>query len=108
MTSTIKEHLIAARATPGEWRYDIQYGPDGEANYAWLYDETGSLVTTLRTHQAAKIVRSMNSAPEMLEALKALRLQALQSNLNSAANEWGREAIKMSSAAIAKAEGRQP
>lgn len=21
----------------GEWRYEIQYGPEGEANYAWVY-----------------------------------------------------------------------
>lgn len=46
------------------------------------------------------------AAPDLLEALKALQLQALQSNVNSAANEWGREALEMAKAAIEKAEGR--
>jgi len=37
------------------WRYDIQYGPDGEAIYAWVYDETGRMVGTMRTFHAATI-----------------------------------------------------
>jgi hypothetical protein len=46
------------------------------------------------------------AAPEMLEALKALQLQALQSNVNDPANEWGREALVMAQVTIDKAEGR--
>lgn len=43
------------------------------------------------------------AAPDLLEALKALELQALQSNVNSTSNEWGREALDLARAAIAKA-----
>lgn len=50
--------------------------------------------------------RLIAAAPDLLEALKALRLQALQSNVNSAANEWGREALEMANDAISRAEGR--
>ena len=46
------------------WRYDIQYGPEGEANYAWVYDETGNMVGTMQTYQAVKIVKRMNAARE--------------------------------------------
>lgn len=55
--------------TPGEWRYDIQYGPNGEANFAWVYDEAGEMVGTMRTRKAAKIVSTMNAAPDILAAL---------------------------------------
>ncbi len=44
------------------------------------------------------------AAPELLEALKALRIQALQSTVNDRANEWGMEALGLAHAAIAKAE----
>lgn len=46
------------------------------------------------------------AAPQLLAALKALHLQALQSTVNDPANEWGAEALEMSRAAIAAAEGR--
>lgn len=39
---------------------------------------------------------------ELLETLKELLLQALQSELNSPANEWGYEAIQRSSTVITK------
>jgi len=42
---------------------------------------------------------------ELLEALEALLLQALQSELNSASHEYGSEAIDNARAAIAKAKG---
>ena len=48
--------------------------------------------------------RLIASAPDLLAALKALHLQALQSELNSPANEWGYEAIELATAAIARAE----
>jgi hypothetical protein len=47
-----------------------------------------------------------DAAPELLDALTSLRLQALQSGLNDPANEWGREAISKANAAIAKATGQ--
>lgn len=45
------------------------------------------------------------AAPDLLEALKSLQRQALQSDVNDPANEWGREALEMTNAAIAKATG---
>lgn len=65
------------------WRYEIKYGPEGEDNYAWMYDDTGKMVATLQTYQAAKIVRNMNAASEMLEALdKASQLASVASDWN--------------------------
>lgn len=43
------------------------------------------------------------AAPDLLAALKALHLQALQSDMNNPADEWGYEAIQLATAAIAKA-----
>jgi hypothetical protein len=48
--------------------------------------------------------RLIAAAPDLLAALKALHLQALQSELNDPANEWGYEAIQKAAAALAKAE----
>lgn len=45
----------------GRWRFDIQYGPDGEANYAWVYDEAGRMVCTAKTQDAAHIVEAVNA-----------------------------------------------
>lgn len=53
----------------GEWRYDIQYGPEGEANYAWVYSGKG-MVATCKTHHAIAIVNAMNDATA-LSALSA-------------------------------------
>jgi hypothetical protein len=50
-----------AEAVPVTWRYDIQYGPDGEANYAWVYDEHNNLVCTAKTHHAIAIVQRASS-----------------------------------------------
>jgi hypothetical protein len=41
------------------WRFAIQHGPDGEANYAWVYNGK-DLVATMRTHHAYSIVEAMN------------------------------------------------
>jgi hypothetical protein len=46
------------------------------------------------------------AAPDLLFAIKSLRLQALQSTVNSPENEWGMEALSLANAAISKAEGR--
>jgi hypothetical protein len=43
------------------WRYSINYGPEGEDNYANVYAPDGILVGNLRTHHAAAIVERMNS-----------------------------------------------
>lgn len=41
------------------WRFDIQYGPEGETNYAWVYNGK-DLVATMRTHYAESVVEAMN------------------------------------------------
>lgn len=41
---------------PG-WVYAIQYGPEGESDYAWVYDETGRMIATMRTRDAARFAR---------------------------------------------------
>ena len=51
-----------------------------------------------------EIERLRASNTELLAALKALQIQALQSNVNDG-NDWGREALGMTRAAIEKAEG---
>lgn len=43
------------------WRYDVQYGPEGEAAYAWVYDAGGHMVGTMRLHHAVAIVDAMNT-----------------------------------------------
>ena len=60
---------------PG-WRYDIQYGPDGEANYAWLYCGA-EMVATMRTYNAHKICERMNASPvrSAQEAVSDLDIQ---------------------------------
>jgi hypothetical protein len=47
--------------------------------------------------------RLIAAAPDLLAALKALEIQALQSDVNEHSNEWGREALGMARAAILKA-----
>lgn len=43
---------VAARG----WRYEIQHGPDGEADYAWVYDDKNNMVCVAKTHHAIAIV----------------------------------------------------
>ncbi|MFC5385135.1 hypothetical protein ACFPLB_04045 [Aquamicrobium segne] len=45
----------------GRWRFDIKYGPEGEAKYAWVYDETNRMICTAKTHDAACIVEAANA-----------------------------------------------
>ena len=46
------------------WRYSINYGPEGEANYAMVYDDAGMLVGNLKTYHAIAFVSAMNAAPQ--------------------------------------------
>ena len=62
--------------------------------------------TAITAEHAATIVAAVNGRAELLAALKALELQALQSNVNSPANEWGREALALARAAIISAEAQ--
>ncbi|WP_038367777.1 hypothetical protein [Bosea sp. UNC402CLCol] len=73
--------LSAIAASPEEgWHYSINFGPDGEANYANVYAPNDAFVGNLKTHHAAMIVAGMNAAAsatsqrdEALAALKAAR-----------------------------------
>jgi len=44
------------------WRCEIQYGPEGEANYAWVY-RGKDMVATMKTHHAIAVVNAMNGSP---------------------------------------------
>lgn len=45
---------------PEIWRYEIQYGPEGEDNYAWVYCGQ-KMIATMPTWNALEIVEVMNS-----------------------------------------------
>jgi len=51
---------------PVKWRFVINYGPDGETDYANVYDERGQYVANLKIHHATAIVESMNNKPSAL------------------------------------------
>ncbi len=53
-------------ATAGPWSYEIQYGPNGEAIYAWVYYHN-LMVCTMKVHHARLIVEAVNA----YEPLKA-------------------------------------
>jgi hypothetical protein len=44
----------------GAWHYEIQYGPEGEANYAWLY-RGAEMVATMKTHHAAALTAALEA-----------------------------------------------
>jgi hypothetical protein len=46
-------------SAPLAWRYEIQHGPDGETDYAWVYDLGNNLVCTTKTRHAIAIVDAM-------------------------------------------------
>lgn len=54
MTETLNEKAL--------WRYSINYGPEGEANYAFVYDADGHLVSNLKTNHAIAVVAAMNAS----------------------------------------------
>lgn len=46
-----------------EWHYEIKYGPEGEANYAWLY-RGNEMVATMKTHHAVSLSAALAAAEE--------------------------------------------
>lgn len=60
MTSTI------ALTEPVAWRYEIKHGPDGEANYAWVYSGK-EMVCTTKTHHAIAIVKAATELTTLLQ-----------------------------------------
>ena len=99
--------MTSAGHTAGPWSIDRQ-----EPGELWIAgdgrDHPVCMVTAAGfvTERDEADARLIAAAPDLLAALKALELQALQSNVNSPSNEWGREALDLARAAIEKAEGQ--
>ena len=64
----------AAKRTEA-WRYSINYGPEGEANYAFVYDGGGHLVSNLKIHHAIAVVEQMNARAAQAERMARLERQ---------------------------------
>lgn len=83
------------------WKYDIQYGPEGEANYAWVYDDQGVMVATMKTHKAKEIVERMNTRPATpVEGLETVRYEIIET-LPSGSIRWQCTEHKLSANSIA-------
>lgn len=67
-----------------EWHYKIQYGPEGESAYAWLYRHD-EMITTLRTHHAIFISEQLNRVSDAKSALESLILFTKPTRSNAAA-----------------------
>lgn len=46
----------------GAWTYKVQHGPDGHADYAWLYRDD-EMYAVMKTHHAAQVCAGMNTIP---------------------------------------------
>jgi len=75
-----------------QWRYEIQTGPNGEQDYAWVYEPGGAMVCTAKLHHAFMIVGGMNNvdflssqlslANGMIDELKAETSDEFESRLD--------------------------
>lgn len=96
--------------TPGPWEFKTAANGDngilaeGTGVFAEAFAEIRHGGENARDEALAN-ARLIAAAPDLLAALKALRLQALQSTVNDRANEWGMEALGLARCAISKAEG---
>lgn len=92
--------------TPGPWRVDVR---EAAPLRVLATDARATIVASdlgnAHSSTAMADARLIAAAPDLLTALKALHLQALQSTVNDPGNEYGQEALAMADAAIAKAEG---
>jgi hypothetical protein len=73
--------LLERRRTPaneggeaGEWRYSINYGPEGEENWANLITPEGQHVANIRTHHARRIVAALTASPSSPVAPEGVRV----------------------------------
>lgn len=66
------------------WRYDIQYGADGEANYAWVYDDSGNMVCTAKIHHAVAIVEASTLTARRIQAMQTVEITPAMFNLDEA------------------------
>lgn len=83
-----------------EWKAVPSHVAEGPAE---VRHKDGWLVCEVPADSYAHLIAA---APELLDALKMLERQALQSSLNDPAHEWGWEALQATRAALSKAEGR--
>ena len=58
-----------AKQEPESWRHSINYGPDGEQNYAMVYDGCGTLVGNLKTHHAIAVCNAMELSARLATGL---------------------------------------
>lgn len=81
------------------WHYSINYGPEGEANYANVYTGQGDLVGNLRTHHAVAVVRACNAylAQSAEIARLSVALAAAQESITA-----GHEVVALRDAEIAR------
>lgn len=85
--------------TEGSWTTDC-------TGRIYVYDPDKDSDVVIGKMYAASDAQLATAAPDLVEALQALRLQALQSTVNDPANEWGAEALQMADAALSKALGK--
>ena len=83
--------------TPGPWTIS------GASTIKTLGGNKTYIASIAKNDRPAN-ARLIAAAPDLLEALKALQRQALQGNARG--DEWMDEALELTRAAIAKAEGR--
>jgi hypothetical protein len=60
--SALSAALAVEAGTDAEWTYKIQYGPEGEANYAWVY-RGQEMVATMKTHHAQAVCSALTTSP---------------------------------------------
>lgn len=59
MTEQEQIRSVAMRDSTPEWRYEIKHGPDGEANYAWLYYRA-DMIAVMKTHHAVALTAALS------------------------------------------------
>lgn len=92
-------------ATPRPWSYEIQYGPNGEEIYAWVY-YLNFMVCTVKVHHAKMIVEAVN-AHDRLTAENAELREALMdatAHLVAAASAYQKYAARHRSVGRATAD----
>ena len=63
-TSIEDTTILGEGKSETNWRYEIQYGPEGEDTYAWIYKD-GQFIATMKTWHAREIVEAMNAHPSL-------------------------------------------
>ena len=57
------------KVEPVAWWYDIQYGPENEANYAWVY-RGGEMIGTMKIHHAQIVVALIDQVKGLTDRLE--------------------------------------